>query len=445
MSRAGPPGASRAGVAAQSTGTITAPSANPRIDRVVVDRATGVASVITGAENASPVAPAITAGKVPVAQVAFVVSQSSIVNADITDERQLGVLGLKTAAFEAVGTGANQVVQLDGSSRLPAVDGSQLTGIVLGATAAEAANIKINALRIAVLEDNAFNNQEDGIVDAYTDQSGVDTAASTNETYDAAGDFYTNKPGAYGSDQITGSETYSADNEAGGDADLAADGNTGVDGWKTLNDTTHWWKVDFGAANDKKITKYIIYTNNDDDNTIQTDLKLQGSATGSFSGEETTLDTFDTTGWTIAPQTHPRTFTNTTAYRYYRLLGTQGSGRMGAREIEMFEDAAVVNMTLQSVAFAAEAVPSTIEVLALWKDIDAATINTDFTFEVSRDGGTTYTTATLTDEGEFSTGVDILRASVTVTGQPSGTSIKYRAKTLNLKEQQLPGIALGWS
>lgn len=38
-------------------------------------------------------------------------------------------LGLGTAATLAVGTSAGNVVQLDGSARLPAVDGSQLTGI----------------------------------------------------------------------------------------------------------------------------------------------------------------------------------------------------------------------------------------------------------------------------------------------------------------------------
>ncbi len=32
----------------QVTGTITAPAGNPRIDRVVVDRLTGVLSVVTG-------------------------------------------------------------------------------------------------------------------------------------------------------------------------------------------------------------------------------------------------------------------------------------------------------------------------------------------------------------------------------------------------------------
>ena len=44
-------------------------------------------------------------------------------------------LGLGTAATQDVGTSANNVVQLDGSARLPAVDGSQLTGLSTGATA----------------------------------------------------------------------------------------------------------------------------------------------------------------------------------------------------------------------------------------------------------------------------------------------------------------------
>jgi hypothetical protein len=73
--------------AAQTTATITAPTTDPRIDRVVIDDTTGTVSVITGTEAASPTPPALTAGKLPIAQVALVVSQTTIVNADITDER----------------------------------------------------------------------------------------------------------------------------------------------------------------------------------------------------------------------------------------------------------------------------------------------------------------------------------------------------------------------
>lgn len=74
-------------VAAQNTGTITAPVTNPRIDRVVCNLITGVVSVITGSENVSPVAPAITAGNFPVAQVALATSTTAITNNLITDER----------------------------------------------------------------------------------------------------------------------------------------------------------------------------------------------------------------------------------------------------------------------------------------------------------------------------------------------------------------------
>lgn len=117
-------------VATQTTGTITAPGGNPRIDRVVIDRFTGIASVITGTPNASPVAPAISSGKVPVCQVLIQTSSSSITNSMITDERDFSALGHGTAGEYNVGTGPNNILQLNGSSQIPAVDGSLLTGIV---------------------------------------------------------------------------------------------------------------------------------------------------------------------------------------------------------------------------------------------------------------------------------------------------------------------------
>ncbi len=48
---------------------------------------------------------------------------------DADDSAQRTTLGVGTAATQTVGTSANNVVQLDGSSRLPAVDGSQLTNL----------------------------------------------------------------------------------------------------------------------------------------------------------------------------------------------------------------------------------------------------------------------------------------------------------------------------
>lgn len=78
-------------VAAQNTATITAPTTNPRIDRVVVDSLTGVVSVIAGTEAASPTPPAITAGKLPVAQVSLATSTTQITNLLLTDERTINM------------------------------------------------------------------------------------------------------------------------------------------------------------------------------------------------------------------------------------------------------------------------------------------------------------------------------------------------------------------
>lgn len=74
-------------IAAQSTDTITAPASNNRIDRIVVDEFTGVAEIITGTVAASPSAPDIPVGKLPVCRVALASTTTSITNALITDER----------------------------------------------------------------------------------------------------------------------------------------------------------------------------------------------------------------------------------------------------------------------------------------------------------------------------------------------------------------------
>ncbi len=73
----------------QNTATITAPVTDPRIDRVVVDILTGVLSIIAGSEAVTPLVPALTVGKLPVAQILLAITDTQIVNANITDERGL--------------------------------------------------------------------------------------------------------------------------------------------------------------------------------------------------------------------------------------------------------------------------------------------------------------------------------------------------------------------
>jgi flagellin-like hook-associated protein FlgL len=75
------------------------------------------------------------------------------------------------------------------------------------------------------------------------------------------------------------------------------------------------------------------------------------------------------------------------------------------------------------------------------------TINSDIKAYISRDNGTTYSQVTLTDDGEYATGKRMLSGSVDISGQPSGTSMRYKIETLNQsasKVTRIYGTALMW-
>lgn len=86
--------------------------------------------------------------------------------------------------------------------------------------------------------------------------------------------------------------------------------------------------------------------------------------------------------------------------------------------------------------------PVTAQLLVLWKDLSgSAVLNTDFTAEVSENGGTTWVLGTLVDSGlQMGAGFHALTASITLPG--SGTAVQYRLKTLNAKSQQVKGVSL---
>lgn len=83
-------------VAAQATAAFVAPVSDSRIDRVVISRCNGIASIVQGSPSATPVAPAIPAGSWPIAQVLLDAATTVITNADITDERDFSSLSAST-------------------------------------------------------------------------------------------------------------------------------------------------------------------------------------------------------------------------------------------------------------------------------------------------------------------------------------------------------------
>jgi len=102
------------------------------------------------------------------------------------------------------------------------------------------------------------------------------------------------------------------------------------------------------------------------------------------------------------------------------------------------------NIILISQNTTAEAQPDNVRIIIFQEDIDSITVNTDLKSYVSRDGGTTYSQVTLSDEGDWISGKRIIAGTVDISGQPAGTTMKWKATTHNNKNLNLHGVGLIW-
>ena len=108
------------------------------------------------------------------------------------------------------------------------------------------------------------------------------------------------------------------------------------------------------------------------------------------------------------------------------------------------------NMTLASNAYTAQADPETIRIIMdEYTSIGSAAVNVDIKAYASRDNGTTYTQiTTLADQGAIETNHRLLSGSVDVSGQPAGSSVKYKIETLNqsaTKATRIYGASMAWA
>ena len=79
------------------------------------------------------------------------------------------------------------------------------------------------------------------------------------------------------------------------------------------------------------------------------------------------------------------------------------------------------------------------------ENIATPTLNTDVIASISRDGGTTFTTATLADSGYVTgaSGQRILTGQATISGQPSGQSMRWKLALAN-NAVKIHGVSLSW-
>jgi hypothetical protein len=320
----------------------------------------------------------------------------------------------------------------------PAIPLDMLPSDLQGSDNTARANIIINAFRIAVNGSLSVQNMVDGVVDEFEDETGVDTTTSTDETYDSSGDYYHN-PGGYGPNQLTGQAGYTGTTMNMGNPVDAFDGSTGTY-MRFWDDHPDWLRVQLNSA--KTLTGFRFMPKQDLANF--SGWRVYGSNNGSsWSGVLATGNC----GYNPTPDVWygPYAFDTTGSYLYYKFeVISPGNQNSFHWEIEAFEAATAPNMVLQSNAFTAETAPDEVFLVVWQEDVDGVTLNTDLLAYVSRDGGTTWTQVSLVEEATLSTG-RILAASVDVSGQPSGTSMKWKLAVANNKEQRIHGIGLSWS
>jgi len=102
--------------------------------------------------------------------------------------------------------------------------------------------------------------------------------------------------------------------------------------------------------------------------------------------------------------------------------------------------------TIVSNAFASGSVPTSSRIVVFEENVGTPTLNTDIIASVSRDGGSNFTTATLSDSGYVtgSSGQRILTGTATISGQPSGQSMRWKLALAN-NQVKIHGVALQWS
>ena len=80
--------------------------------------------------------------------------------------------------------------------------------------------------------------------------------------------------------------------------------------------------------------------------------------------------------------------------------------------------------------------------------VGTTTVNTDIKAYASRDNGTTYTQFTLADQGDTGGHTILTDHDLDISGQPSGTSMRYKITTHNQsgsKRTNIQAVSLGWS
>jgi hypothetical protein len=202
-----------------------------------------------------------------------------------------------------------------------------------------------------------------------------------------------------------------------------------------------YYGKDFGAGTPKTVSKFVVYgstTRGTNTNGGTGTVYLEGSndnASWAALGNSGAVASVGAANWVATV-----TVAAPASYRYYRWYVTDSAGDDSCYLAETVYYAGVNNMTVISASVTASAVPTRADLAFQIKSIDAITINTDVLGYVSRDGGTTWTLATLALEQSLEDGTSIYSATgIDISAQPSGSALRTKLVSANAKNFEYSG------
>ena len=314
-------------------------------------------------------------------------------------------------------------------------------------------DISTLALRQASDQNKSAYNTNSQSVDVFQDDTGIDTLTTSarNANEYVSSNIITE---VYETGDRTSNYTITANSIA----NIFADGDqfyNWIDGSLSENEASSWafqgsggnmngssFVFDLGSGNSKVYVGAKLYmsTGNGSCGTW----RYQGSNDGvSFD----TLSSNFTWGGTNIIET---LFDNNTAYRYFKLegqVGAQGNSLPYQREIvfkvKTTSFSATGNFTGTTIT-APSSVSSMGAIITYQDNAGTNALNTDIVLQLSADGGSNYSTATLTALPDFSTGIKM--AKVNDLAVTAGTQLKYKINFANQasgsKEARIRGVAL---
>ena len=191
----------------------------------------------------------------------------------------------------------------------------------------------------------------------------------------------------------------------------------------------------------RAVSKYRLIAGADG---APTDWTFRGSNDGTA---WTTLDTRASQTLSSSAATE-YTISSPASFLFYEILVSAGSSYASIRDLSFTVTTVLAAMSLRSTVVAAATVAPSSALLTILASTasGAITANTNLMGYVSRDNGATWTQVTLV-AGATVSGVTTYEGSVTISGQPSGTNMKWRVDTdvTGSADISIEAVVLQWS